>query len=109
MTSNSMSKDFFRSITCIRGSSPTKINNKLKTNSLLSSCCTCSRTRQKSDQWNRNRQLDNGITTKEDIKHDVQKGFFKRIQCFKGLKAFFLIRHTFGIGIEKETNDYFSS
>jgi hypothetical protein len=86
MTSNSTNKDFFRSITCTRTSSPPMIpNNKHKTNSLLSSCCTCSRTRQKSQQLNTNIQSDNGIIIIDDNKNDVHKGFFKRIQCFKGL------------------------
>jgi hypothetical protein len=86
MTTNSTNKDFFRSITCTRSSSPIIINNKHKTNSLLSSCCTCSRIRQKSQQLNPNIQSNNGIITIEDTKLDVHKGFFKRIQCFKGLK-----------------------
>jgi len=86
MTSNSTNKDFFRSLTCTRSSSPpTIINNKHKTNPLLSSCCTCSRTRQKSQQLNTNIQVDNGIINIEDTKYDVHKGFFKRIQCFKGM------------------------
>jgi hypothetical protein len=86
MTSNSTNKDLFRSITSKRSSSPPIIiNNKRKTNSLLSSCCTCSRTRQKSQQLNTNLELDNGIITIDDTKNDVHKGFFKRIQCFKGL------------------------
>jgi hypothetical protein len=92
MTSNSTSKDFFRSITCTRSTSPIINNKKHKTNSLLLSCCTCSRTRQKAQQLNHNISSDNGITTTEDAKHDVHKGFFKRIQYFKGLK---IILYTF--------------
>ncbi len=86
MTSNSTHKDFFRSMTCTRSSSPipTMINNKHKTNSLLSSCCACSRARQ-----NTNIKTENGNIIIDDGKSDVQKGFFKRIQCFKGLKMSF--------------------
>jgi hypothetical protein len=90
MTSNSTHKDFFRSITCTRSSSPppppSMINNKHKTKSFLSSCCTCSRTREKSQQLKTNIKSENGIITIEDGKSNVQKGFIKRIQCFKGLK-----------------------
>ncbi len=85
MASNSMSKDFFRSITCTRSSSPTMINNKHKANSLFLSCCSCSRTGKKSQPLNTNIQLDNGTIPIEDTKHDVHKGLFKRIQSFKGL------------------------
>lgn len=85
MTSNATRKELFHSMTSKRSSSPLIMNNKHRTNSLLSSCCTCSRPRQKSQQLNSNIQLDNGITPIEDTKYDVHKGFFKRIQCFKGL------------------------
>ena len=70
-------------MTCTRSSSPippTMINNKHKTTSLLSSCCTCSRARK-----NINIKAENGNLVIEDGKSDVHKGFFKRIQFFKGL------------------------
>ncbi|CAF0822484.1 unnamed protein product [Rotaria sordida] len=86
MTSNSTSKSFFGSISCKRSSSPTSINNKHKTNSLLSSCCNCSRTRQRSQHINKYIHTENGIPTIEDTKSDVHKGFFKRIQYFKAQK-----------------------
>jgi hypothetical protein len=65
MASNSIDNDLFHS------SSSIMINDRPKRNSLLSSCCGCSRTRQ------------NIPTTDEKL--DVKKGFFKRIQFFKGL------------------------
>jgi hypothetical protein len=86
MTSNSTSKEFFRSVTCSRSTSPIINNNKPKTNSLLLSCCTCSRARPKNQQLNKNIPSSNGIIPTEDAKLDVHKGFFKRIQFFKGLK-----------------------
>jgi hypothetical protein len=85
MTSNSTNKNFSGSTASKCSPSPAMINNKHQTNSLLSSCCTCSRTRQKSQPLNTNIQLDNGRITTEDTKVNVHKGFFKRIQCFKGL------------------------
>lgn len=86
MTSNTTTnKEFVRPMISKRSSSPMIFNTKQKPNSLLSSCCSCSHKRQKSQQLNTNIQLDNGITTIEDTKYDVHKGFFKRIQCFKGL------------------------
>lgn len=88
MTSNSTNKDFFRSITCTRSSSPKINTNKHKTNSLLTSCCTCSRSRDKSQQVNRNLQSNHANFTNENVKSDVQKGFFKRIQSFKGTTYF---------------------
>ncbi len=75
-------------MTCTRSSSPTPppamINNKHKTNSLLSACCTCSRARK-----NTNIKAENGNILIENGKSDVHKGFFKRIQFFKGLKMSF--------------------
>ncbi|CAF0914319.1 unnamed protein product [Rotaria sp. Silwood1] len=86
MTSNSMSKSLFGSISCTRSPSPTIINNKHKTNSLLSSCCSCSRARQKSQYINKYIQAENGVPITEDTKSDVHKSFFKRIQNFKAQK-----------------------
>lgn len=81
MTSHSTNRDFSRSITCTHSSSPKINTNKHKTNSLLTSCCTCSRSRDKSPQLKKN-------FTNDNIKSDVQKGFFKRIQSFKGMTYF---------------------
>jgi hypothetical protein len=67
MVSNLTDKDSIRSL------SPIIIHDDDNSrNSLLFSCCGCSRIRKNSQQ---------------DTKYDVQKkGFFKRIQFFKGLK-----------------------
>ena len=50
---------------------------RVKSKSLLSSFCSCSRTTYEI----------NGEQPLDEIKPDVQKGFFKRIQCFKGLSS----------------------
>ena len=61
----------------IRSASPITIHDNYPRNSLLLSCCGYYRTRRNSQQLSRR---------VEDTKRtDVQKGFFKRIQFFKGL------------------------
>jgi hypothetical protein len=62
----------------IRSSSPIIIHDNYTRNSLFLLCCGCSRPRKNSQQLS---------TTIEDTKNDVPKGFFKRIQFFKGLKT----------------------
>ncbi len=69
MTCDSIDRD------SIRSSSPIIIHDNYPRNSLLLSCCGCSRRRKYNQQLPR---------TVEDTQHDVQKGFFKRIQFFKG-------------------------
>ncbi|CAF5008592.1 unnamed protein product, partial [Rotaria socialis] len=87
MNSNSLNKTLLGSMKCTRLSSSTLISNKHKTNSLLTSCCGCSRTREQSKSIDKYGQSENGTTTpKEDTKCDVHKGFFKRIQYFKAQK-----------------------
>jgi len=72
MISNSTDKDSIRSI------SPIIFHDNYRRNSLLFSCCGCSRKRKNTQELPR---------IVEDTKYDVQKkGFFKRIQFFKGLK-----------------------
>jgi hypothetical protein len=72
MISNLTDKDSIRSLSTII------IHDDNSRNSLLLSCCGCSRKRKNSQQL---------IKTVEDTKYDVQKkGFFKRIQFFKGLR-----------------------
>ena len=74
--------DLLRSITCLRSSSPSMIiPKKSKTNSLLSSCCSCSR----SPSSYKNPPSDYLLNPNGDNKLNVQRGFFKRIQSFKGL------------------------
>ncbi|CAF1630426.1 unnamed protein product [Rotaria magnacalcarata] len=87
MNSNSLNKTLVGSMKCTRSSSPTIISSKHKTNSLLTSCCGCSCTREQSKSIDKYRQSDNRTTTpKEDTKCDVHRGFFKRIQYFKAQK-----------------------
>jgi hypothetical protein len=72
MISNLTDKDSIRSL------SPIITDDDNSRNSLLLSCCGCSRTRKNSQQLPK---------IVEDTKYDVQKkGFFKRIQFFKGLR-----------------------
>jgi hypothetical protein len=71
MISNLTDKDSIRSL------SPIVIHDNYPKNSLLLSCCGGSRIRKNTKQLSR---------TIEDTNHDVKKGFFKRIQFFKGLK-----------------------
>lgn len=61
----------------IRSSSPIIIYDNYPRSSLFLLCCGCSKTRKKPQQLSR---------TIEDTKNNVHKGFFKRIQSFKGLK-----------------------
>lgn len=51
-------------------------NDKHKPPSLLLSCCTCSRTAHKPSPVHAH--------TSHEAKLGVHKGFFRRIQCFKG-------------------------
>lgn len=84
MTSKSVNKGSFGTMPCTRPLSPIITNKKPKTNSLLTACCSCSRAREKSQVINKYNLTDNGHATVEETKPDVQKGFFKRIQNFKG-------------------------
>ncbi len=72
MTSDCTDRDSIRSL------SPIVIDDYHRRNSVsLLSCCGCSRTRKTNQSVSR---------TVEERKSNVQKGFFKRIQLFKGLK-----------------------
>ena len=96
MTSKSVSRDLYRSGTYQRSPSspppppPPMINTKHQTHSLLSACCTCSRTPRPPNA----RQFAPALPTDhrakvvdEPPKTDVHKGFFKRIEYFKGETA----------------------
>lgn len=72
MTTDSIDKDSIRSL------SPIVIDDYQRRNSgLLLACCGCSRTRKNNQTV---------LRTVEERKSNVKKGFFKRIQIFKGLK-----------------------
>ena len=75
MISNSTDKDSNR--TSSSSTTSVIVHDNYKTKSSVFSCCGCFRTQKNTPQLSR---------TKEDSKGDGEKGFFKRIQVFKGLR-----------------------